>query len=500
MNSPKNWSRRDFLSAAGCCAGAALAGIPFEHAAGQSLPYEPISNDALEAWLASGVATLERKGLYASALFAEGWGLNASANREEQTLEQQSRRASVVFQVWDGLRFHEASTNRIEGDSIKRLVRELADRLERPGRDVVPIDPGPPLIANRATPRTQDPDQMPPAAWKDRAVEILDRVHAQDGRIRSATASVSSQRVRKLFVNRTRRLHQDHSYTNAFAFVLAEDQGQFARVFHRDRRLAGFELTQFGEPWYEEISLQIDDLLGAERIEPGSYDVISEPEITGLLVHESFGHGVEYDQFVKGRARAAQFLGKRVAPEWVDIWDDPTRFDANGSYYFDDEGYEAAPTQIVANGIFVQPLTDLFSSHETGMRRTANGRREAPANKAYARMSNTFFGPGQMRPEDMIAGLDHGVLLAGFQSGIEDPHGWGIQFTCNHGYEIKNGKKTGRVFAPVGVTGYVPDILGSITQVGNVFRLTPGTCGKGFKEFVPIGSGGPHLRFRAQLA
>jgi TldD protein len=100
----------------------------------------------------------------------------------------------------------------------------------------------------------------------------------------------------------------------------------------------------------------------------------------------------------------------------------------------------------------------------------------------------------------MIAGLDHGILLAGFNSGIEDPHGWGIQFICNRGYEIRQGRKTGRVFAPVGVTGYVPDILGSISQVGRVMELTPGTCGKGFKEFLPVSSGGPHLRFRAQLA
>src|SRR5690606_38030749 len=189
----------------------------------------------------------------------------------------------------------------------------------------------------------------------------------------------------------------------------------------------------------------------------------------------------------------AHFLGKRVAPEWVSIWDDPTRFDSNGSYFFDDEGMEARPTQIVRDGIFVQPLTDLFSANVAGIRRTGNGRRQSFQNKAYARMSNTFFGVGTTPVAEMIASLENGIHLAGFESGIEDPHGWGIQFTCNRGYEVKNGRRTGRVFSPVGVQGYVPDILDSIQQVGNELRLHPGTCGKGFKEYVPVSGGGPHL-------
>ena len=50
------------------------------------------------------------------------------------------------------------------------------------------------------------------------------------------------------------------------------------------------------------------------------------------------------------------------------------------------------------------------------------------------------------------------------------------------------------------MSGYVPDILSSITMVGNDFELEPGTCCKGFKEFVPVTSGGPHIRTRARVS
>jgi TldD protein len=54
--------------------------------------------------------------------------------------------------------------------------------------------------------------------------------------------------------------------------------------------------------------------------------------------------------------------------------------------------------------------------------------------------------------------------------------------------------------SPVGITGYVPDVLASVDGVASDFIVDPGACGKGFKEFVPISTGGPHIRFRARLA
>ena len=42
---------------------------------------------------------------------------------------------------------------------------------------------------------------------------------------------------------------------------------------------------------------------------------------------------------------------------------------------------------------------------------------------------------------------------------MEDPKHWGIQCIVEKGYEIQDGKLTGKVVAPVVLTGYVPDML-----------------------------------------
>jgi TldD protein len=82
---------------------------------------------------------------------------------------------------------------------------------------------------------------------------------------------------------------------------------------------------------------------------------------------------------------------------------------------------------------------------------------------------------------------------------MEDPQGWGIQVTCHYGREIKGGKIAGRTFAPVGITGYVPDVLQSITAIGDTIKMDGGGCGKGHKEFIPVASGGPHILLTARL-
>jgi len=82
---------------------------------------------------------------------------------------------------------------------------------------------------------------------------------------------------------------------------------------------------------------------------------------------------------------------------------------------------------------------------------------------------------------------------------MEDPMGWGIQVTAHYGEEIVNGQLTGRLFAPIGISGYVPDLLNSITATASDFELEPGHCGKGHKEMVPVTTGGPHMRMKARL-
>jgi len=46
----------------------------------------------------------------------------------------------------------------------------------------------------------------------------------------------------------------------------------------------------------------------------------------------------------------------------------------------------------------------------------------------------------------------------------------------------------------------VPELLADVSMVADDFEIDAGVCGKGWKELVPNGAGGPHVRTRCRLA
>ena len=114
--------------------------------------------------------------------------------------------------------------------------------------------------------------------------------------------------------------------------------------------------------------------------------------------------------------------------------------------------------------------------------------------------ANTMFDSGTDTLEDMIASISRGYLLEGMKSGMEDPKHWGIQCIIERGYEIIDGKLTGKVVSPLVMTGYVPDLLGYVSMVSRDREVFgSGACGKGHKEWVKVADGGPYLKAKARL-
>jgi TldD protein len=264
--------------------------------------------------------------------------------------------------------------------------------------------------------------------------------------------------------------------------------------------LKGLELIDEMEAGLAETMTIGAQLLDAERIEPGEYEVILSPNIAGLLAHESFGHGVEMDMFVKGRAKAAEYLGKAVASPMVGLRDGARAAEQTGSYWFDDEGVLGGDTLVIQEGIFRTGISDLLSALRLGIPPTGNGKRESFERKAYSRMANTFFTAGTDSLEEMIASIKYGYLLEKFLSGMEDPKNWGIQGQVLYAREIRDGKLTGKLVSPLFMFGYVPEVLGSVSMVsGEVQQFGSGMCGKGHKEYVKNSTGGPYMKTKMRL-
>ena len=467
-------------------------------------------NDSLRALLTHLVSDLERRFPYAAALYTSASGTRASIDNREQSASLQDPSQGVVFTLLSGESFEEYATSDLEPDHLALDVRAWAESI--PLANHQPAQAGfvvakPPLGASldaSGLARFKTPCQIAPASLSlpeklERLRNLQSRARGFHPQIVNARLSYSDAEETKLFIGAGRQMLQEITRISLFASIIVSDGQNMQHNWLAHAGTGGLELIEVSEQELAGVCETTLRLLDAEKIEPGLYDVVSDPTVSGVIAHECFGHGVELDLFPKGRARSATYFDQRVAAPGVEMYDDPTVPGAYGSYFFDDEGQPAAPTQILRDGVLVSPISDLMSSLLTMRSRTANGRRESYAGKSYARMSNTFFGRGNTPPADLLAGLEQGIYLRQASSGMEDPMGWGVQVTAHYGEEIRNGQPTGRLFAPIGITGYVPDLLQSIAGIGSDLALDGGWCGKGHKEWVPVSSGGPHLRMKARL-
>jgi TldD protein len=463
-------------------------------------------DNPLQALLAELVAELEQRLPYAAALFTSASGTRASIDHREQSVNPQDPGQGVVFTLFTGDHFEEWATSNLDPDHLAAGLRSWADGIPSASRERTPAGTLPPGQRSQhgALQTFVTPCQISPASLSlpdklERLRALQSRAQGFHPQIVNAQLSYSDHEERKLFIGGGHQMQQEITRTLlALTLVVADGQTmQYHWLTHAGT--GGFELAEVSEAELAEVCETALRLLEADRIEPGLYDVVTDPTVSGTIAHECFGHGVELDLFPRGRARSAGYFNQRVAAPAVDMYDDPTVPGAYASYFFDDEGQPAAPSRILRDGVLVAPLSDLVSATLTGQRRSANGRRENYARKSYARMSNTFFGRGTTPPAELLAGLEHGIYLRQASSGMEDPLGWGIQVTAHYGEEIINGQRTGRLFAPIGISGYVPDLLQSIAGIGSDFALDGGWCGKGHKEWVPVSSGGPHLRMKARL-
>ncbi|HLZ21681.1 MAG TPA: TldD/PmbA family protein [Ktedonobacterales bacterium] len=450
------------------------------------------------------VTELEYRFPYAAALLTGATGIQIRDTGGEQNASQQNPTRGIVFTVYDGQTFEELATSDLAPDSLARAVRQWAEALN--------VYAGGPRIvgAGHATTLGLDPKvfraslQIDPAhvslAEKLAHVRgVQSRAQSHDPRVVQAQVIYRESALENTYIGRGRHLEQQLTRTQLALVVIVSDGTQMRYHMLSHAGTVGYEMAQIRDEEIAEVAETALRLLSAGKIEPGEYDIVTDPGVSGTIAHESFGHGVELDLFPKGRARAAHYLDQRVAAPVVQIFDDPSLPGALGSYFFDDEGELARPTQIMRDGIFVRPISDFSSATYAPGVHTPNGRRQDFTRKVYARMTNTFFGRGETPPEEIIAGVERGVYLRAMESGMEDPMGWGVQVTAHYGEEIVHGRLTGRLYSPVAITGYVPDLLASVSAVGNDFDLTPGTCGKGHKEMVPTTVGGPHMRMRARL-
>ena len=457
------------------------------------------------------IGILRKEYDYVSVLATDSNGLAARISQRSRSVsgETMTTERGIVVRVCKSGQYAEYAFNQFDPDAPEKAAAEISGALEAQlvmlklagvKTYKTPLLPDGPQTLFVEKDTQQLPETADVMALVEKLGKISDKAMTLNENAVECIVSAQSTHISKMFLTEKRDLCQSYVYSEGAIFLFVNREGNSQIAYESVSGLCGPELFDGLEDRLEKASRTASELLDAERIEPGEYDIIASPEVTGLIAHEAFGHGVEMDMFVKNRALGKEYIGKRVGSDKCTMHEGALCAENVTSYAFDDEGTLAGDVTEIDHGILKTGICDALSALRLGVQPTGNGKRENFEHKVYTRMTNTMFDSGTDSLEDMIASIDHGYLLEGMESGMEDPKHWGIQCIIKMGREIKDGKLTGKVVAPIIMTGYVPDLLGGISMLSphrEVFGS--GGCGKGYKEWVKVADGGPYLKTKARL-
>ncbi len=248
------------------------------------------------------------------------------------------------------------------------------------------------------------------------------------------------------------------------------------------------------------------ELLDAPECPTGTMDVLLMPDQMILQVHESIGHPLELDRILGDERNFAgtsfvtpdMFGTYRYGSELLDVTFDPTLPEEFASYAFDDDGSPAKREHLIRKGVLERPLGALLSQRRAGPSGVSNSRADGWNRPPIDRIPNLNLEPCDATFDELVRGIERGVLMATNSSWSIDDSRNKFQFGCEYGRLIEGGK-LGAVVRNPNYRGVSASFWRSLKRVGDAStREVLGTpyCGKGEPaQIIRVGHAAPACVF-----
>jgi predicted Zn-dependent protease len=252
----------------------------------------------------------------------------------------------------------------------------------------------------------------------------------------------------------------------------------------------------------ESICSNVLELVRADPVDGGRYTVILDPRLSGVFIHEAFGHLSEADNVSDNPKLLSQMqLGTRFAQDHFSVLDGGSLQDERGSLPYDDEGVPTSMNYLIKDGLLSARLHSRETAASMNEKPTGNARTIGYRFSPICRMTNTFIDAGPHSFEEMLDGVSDGLYVVGGGSGNTSK---GLfTFSAEKARVIKNGV-LGPWVRDLVLSGNVFQTLKDIDKVGNdLYRSKSGGCGKsvGARMQYPlcVSMGSPHIRIQNVL-
>lgn len=411
-----------------------------------------------------------------------------------------------------------ASSHRLEPAELRAKAVEavrIAKASAGLNQERVSLAPEPAWRDFWQTPIQVDPFTVP-LTEKLRILLECDRILRADPRVKEAVGSMSFLREHQHYASSEgARIEQVLTRSGAGYTATAVENGESQErsypMSHGGQYMGlGWELIlALDLPAHaERVRDEAVALLSAPQCPSGKLDLILLPQQLVLQIHESVGHASELDRVLGYEANYAgtsfattDKLGTfRYGSPIVNLVADGTVPGGLATQGYDDDGVRQGRWHIVHDGILTGYMTNRELAHRIGEERSRGcNRAEGWFHLPITRINNLSLMPGTSSWDDLVGGVEDGVIMDANKCWSIDQQRVNFQFGCEIGWRVKGGKVAGLVKNPT-YQGITPEFWGSCDAIGgpDQWKLVGvANCGKGQPgQTAEMSHGSSPARFR----
>ncbi|RMG94784.1 MAG: TldD/PmbA family protein [Deltaproteobacteria bacterium] len=398
---------------------------------------------------------------------ASGRELEVSVRAGRPELVKEASSSGMSVRVIVGERVATSSTTDLDRAALEDFFRRALEMARLAEPDPLALPPDPKELARRIRPldlfdpRTDRIDAAAALARAERAERAAlrhdRRITASEGASFGRSSAVSALATSGGFLGTAAGTYQSLAVQ-----AVADDEGGKKRngVYWTGARFV--EDLERPADVGREAARRAIRFLGARKIDSGKMPVVFDHEaarsIVGLVASCVLG-----DAVYRRRSFLADKLGKRIAPKFVTIVDDPHLPRAPGSRAYDGEGRATRRNVVVRDGVLESFLLDTHSARRLGLEPTASA--AGGGSIPHATTSNFFVRKGRRTPKSLLRGIDRGLYVVRMMGFGFDPVTGNFSRGAE-GFLIEGGACT----VPVGeitISRNLGELLLDIEGVGN---------------------------------
>jgi PmbA protein len=181
--------------------------------------------------------------------------------------------------------------------------------------------------------------------------------------------------------------------------------------------------------------------LNAKPIRGGVMPVIIRNQVAASILGVMLSSPINADNVQKGGSPLADKLGKRIAAEDINIFDDGTMAGGFGTSPFDDEGHPTQRTPVIEWGFLKNFLYDSYTALKDDVSSTGNARRSGYSSPPTPAPTNLILERGTTSADEIVQDTGNGLYVEQvIGEWLSNPVSGNLNATVTHGYVVENGE------------------------------------------------------------